>query len=433
MMSMQRTWPIVLGIAVTAAVSGGGAGDLVHEVAVPGRSNANASLVAREKMVALAWGASTPDGVTDIYVATSRDAGRVFGTPTRVNQVAGEASPSGEQPPRIALIPRTGRDPSIMVVWGAKSAAGTRLLSARSDDGGRSFAPSTVVAGSEASGNRGWESIATASDGSVLAVWLDHRELSHGAATVPMNHGEHRHAASDPQPTDGVARAQLSKLFFGRLDDLSGARSLTGGVCYCCKTALATGRDGAVYAAWRNVYRGNVRDIAFTMSSDRGRTFATPVRVSEDQWVLDGCPENGPALTVDDQKRVHIVWPTLVPGPTSSESTLALFYARSEDGHRFTERQRIPTEGLPGHPEIALGPRGEIVVVWDEQAPGVRRIALARGIVDAKGMTRFVRQSVGDHARAVYPVVARSQRGSIVAWTSGSAGQSVLRVAHVPD
>jgi hypothetical protein len=63
---MKRTWPIVLGMAVTAAVSGRGAGDPAHDVAVPGRSNAHASIVARENVVALAWGASTPDGVTDI-------------------------------------------------------------------------------------------------------------------------------------------------------------------------------------------------------------------------------------------------------------------------------------------------------------------------------------------------------------------------------
>ena len=47
--------------------------------------------------------------------------------------------------------------------------------------------------------------------------------------------------------------------------------ALTGGVCYCCKTALAVGADGAIYAAWRHVYPGNMRDIAFTLSRDGGQ------------------------------------------------------------------------------------------------------------------------------------------------------------------
>src|ERR1700710_3157521 len=89
------------------------------------------------------------------------------------------------------------------------------------------------------------------------------------------------------------------------------------GVCYCCKTSLVTGDDGSLYAAWRHVYPGNIRDIAFTVSRDSGRTFADPVRVSDDRWVLDGCPENGPAMAIDGRNRVHIVWPTLVSGSTA--------------------------------------------------------------------------------------------------------------------
>jgi hypothetical protein len=50
------------------------------------------------------------------------------------------------------------------------------------------------------------------------------------------------------------------------------------------KTTIAAARDGAIYAAWRHVYPGNVRDIAVTMSRDGGRTFAPPVRISDDKW-----------------------------------------------------------------------------------------------------------------------------------------------------
>ena len=71
------------------------------------------------------------------------------------------------------------------------------------------------------------------------------------------------------------------------------------GVCYCCKVAMATAADGAIIAAWRHVYAGNIRDIAFTISRDGGRTFAAPQRLSEDRWQLAGCPDDGPALAVD--------------------------------------------------------------------------------------------------------------------------------------
>ena len=50
-------------------------------------------------------------GTTDVFTAVSRDGGRRFGAPVRVNDIDGDARLNGEQPPHIALVPRTGREP----------------------------------------------------------------------------------------------------------------------------------------------------------------------------------------------------------------------------------------------------------------------------------------------------------------------------------
>jgi hypothetical protein len=63
----------------------------------------------------------------------------------RVSRAGSEAALSGEQPPRVALVPRDNADPAIVVVWTARSATGTRLLSATSDDGTSGRAGETVV------------------------------------------------------------------------------------------------------------------------------------------------------------------------------------------------------------------------------------------------------------------------------------------------
>ena len=405
------------------------------EVGVSGRRNANPSIAAAGRFVALAWGASANDGVTDIFVATSRDAGGSFGAATRANDDRTRANLSGEQPPRVTLIPRAGLDPSIVVVWTVKESAGTRLVASRSDDGGRTYGRPTAVPGSVAAGNRGWESIATDRDGHVVAVWLDHRELATSTGSSSTGHQANaEHAGhSGHGGTDGAARANLSKLMFGGLDDRASVRALTGGVCYCCKTAIATDADGSIYAAWRHVYPGNIRDIAFTTSRDGGRTFTAPARVSEDKWALDGCPENGPSIAVDEQRRIHIVWPTLIPGAKpDAEGTPALFYAMSRDGRTFTPRRRLPTEGVPWHPQVVVGPGGTIVVAWDEQARGSRRVALARGRVDSDGVA-FERQALGDDGAGSYPVLATASGGLLMAWTRGTATQSSVAVRLVPQ
>ena len=417
----------MLGLALMTALVASPAVSPV-EIAVKDRSSGNPSIAASGQFVSLAWTATIKDGAADVFVASSRDGGRTFGTPTAVT-TGGGVSASGEQPPRVALVAREGRDPAIVVVWTSKGSTGTRLLSARSDDGGKSFAAPAAVTGSDAAGNRGWESIATDRDGEVLALWLDHRETATGKSVAPMDHAEHQHLEANQNKADGVARAQLSKLFFAKLAQSGSGRAIVGGVCYCCKTSIATDSANGVYAVWRHVYAGNVRDIAFTMSTDGGRTFGAPVRVSNDNWVLDGCPENGPAIAVDSSKQIHVAWPTLVPAASpSSEPSMALFYATSSDGRRFTARQSIPTEGFPRHPQIALGPHGEAVVAWDERTEGNSRVVIAHGTGDTHGTVHFARQVVGDNASASYPVIATAGDASVIAWQSGTTERTVIRV-----
>jgi hypothetical protein len=418
---------VLLALTVTEAPVDTRSGTTI-DIGLAGRANANVSIGSSGAFVGVAWAARTKDDVTDIYSAMSRDGGRSFAAPVRVNQMPGEASVSGEQPPRIVLS-RSGV-PAIVVVWTAKSASGTRLVSARSTDGGESFGPAAPVPGSDASGNRGWESAAVTADGDVVAVWVDHRE-------VPTRTGDatgtgHQRGATHPlSPGEGVARAQFSQIFFASLNQPGSARAIARGVCYCCKTSVATSVDGTVVAAWRHVYPGNIRDIALATSSDGGRTFAPPVRVSEDNWVLDGCPENGPAVAIDHANAIHVVWPTLIPGSAGADATMALFYATSKDGQRFTTRQQIPTEGVPRHPQIAIGPAGTITVVWDEQLKGERRIVVATGTSGAKNSVHFVRQLVSDEA-GTYPAVTSLTDAAIVTWTSGTTGDSVLRVERHP-
>lgn len=400
-------------------------------IAIAGRTNANPSLASNGRFVALAWGAAGKDGVIDIYAAVSRDAGNTFGAPAQVSNATSRASLSGEQPPRVALVPRQGTEPAIVVVWTTKGNGGTRIVSAESRDGGKTFASPTLVPGTDAAGNRGWESIAIERDGRVAALWLDHRETaSSGMSGTHAGHAAHQAGAHSNEPkADGVARAQLSKLFFGRVGATSAPTAITGGVCYCCKTALVAGADGSLYAAWRHVYPGNRRDIAFTASRDAGRSFSAPVRISEDQWQLDGCPENGPAMAVDTSNRVHVVWPTLVQ--ESGRETLALFYAMSRDGRTFTPRVRIPSTGAAYHPQLTLSRTGTIVVAWEQAGGGPRRIRLAEATPVATGTIAFRAVALPAPDEGTYPTLASTPDGIVAVWTSRPGPSSSLAVTRL--
>lgn len=435
---------------------------------VPERVNSTPWIAANGDFVAVAWGASAAAKMADVYVAVSRDGGRTFGAPVRVNTVAGEGRLGGELPPRVSLARRKGgADPELVVLWNARGAA-TSIKMSKSRDGGKTFDAPIALSSPDAAGDRGWPSLTVDGRGTPHAIWVDHRGLAaarpagapqthtHGTSNAAASTGAQAAAtgaattggaatagaarSADRAAHDGVAMAQKSGLFYASLPG-GGAvsadteRKLTAGTCYCCKTALVTGRDDALFAAWRHVYPGNLRDIAFSVSRDRGRTFSAPVRVSEDGWEIHGCPDDGPAMTVDKRGAVHIVWPTVI-GAKTDEPQGALFYASTSDGRTFTPRVRIPTLGSPKptHPQIVADDRGRLAVAWDEVIDG-QRTAVVRELHQPSSSGAAI--TFGEPLRlatteaSTYPVLASTSRGLLAAWTSGAPAASVITVKQI--
>lgn len=370
-------------------------------LSIPGRSNGTPWVAAAGSFVAVTWGASAA-GKGDIMIAVSRDSGLTFAPPIRVNAIEGEARVSGEIAPRVALLARPAAEPIVTVTWNAKDAR-THIKTARSLDGGRTFHETRSLQSPDAAGDRGWQAAALDSRGMLHAIWLDHRAMATGASTSHEHKGEH----------DGVAMAQRSSLYYASAEGAE--RELFKGVCYCCKTALAIGPNGQLHAAWRHVFANNMRDIAYTVSRDGGRTFAPPARVHEDKWSINGCPDDGPAIAVDRAGTVHLVWPTVLNGEDG-----ALMYSTASNGRPFAPPLRVPTMGSPkpSHPQIAASADGRIMVAWDEVIGGVRTAA-GRQISMRNGKTAFGDVVKFADGSSSYPVLAATPRGWVAVWSTG--------------
>ena len=102
---------------------------------------------------------------------------------------------------------RAGSAPFITVVWTSKGEKGSRIMTARSHDGGLTFGISEVIPAGEGPGNRGWENVATDSLGRTRVVWLDHREMVSDTAKPPLEHNHAGHDASPQSKRDGAAMA----------------------------------------------------------------------------------------------------------------------------------------------------------------------------------------------------------------------------------
>ena len=207
-------------------------------------------------------------------------------------------------------------------------------------------------------------------------------------------------------------------------------RALTGGVCYCCKTAVVATGD-AIYAAWRHVYPGNLRDMAFTMSRDGGRTFSAPLRVSEDQWALEGCPDDGPAMAVDRQNRIHIVWPTLV-GRRRRRRTEHRALLRDVRRRQAVHRARADPDRR--HAASSAHRDRRRCRADDRVGRAGQRVAADRHrprAIDGSGRPRIRREALADGGAGVYPAIAAAGDSTVAVWASNTSTSSSIKVRRI--
>ncbi|HEX7330507.1 MAG TPA: sialidase family protein [Pyrinomonadaceae bacterium] len=283
----------------------------------------------------------------DVILARFGQDGAMQGSPVRVNRQQGVATAWRGDQPSIAVAPGG----AVYVLWTARVEAGSKhgtdVYLSVSNDRGQSFAGEVKVNDDKAPGPHGMHSLAVAADGRIYAAWLDERNVH---TPKPSTKGEGHHMESNRDlylsySTDG-----------GRT--FSANRKVASEACPCCKTALAVSADGTLYAGWRQVLPGSFRHIAVASSTDGGTNFSKPIVVSDDHWVLQGCPVSGPSLSVDRAGSLKVLWFAAGEG-----SAPGIYFAESKDqGRTFTPRQLLSQESVRGTPALTASQNNSIAL-----------------------------------------------------------------------
>ena len=352
-----------------------------------------------------AWVEEDKD-IRTILFARSDKPGGSLGAPVRVNEPS-ETPYYRQESPALVV-----RGANVFISWSLthpkitadKPFAGELRLS-RSTDGGRTFAPSVLVNDDGLVIQHTFDSLLVASDGTVHIAWIDGREARKEPGTFATRSTDH-------------GRTIATNL---KLDD---------DTCVCCRTALGMSADGVVYAAWRKIFDGDIRETVVSRSIDGGETYSASVVVGNDRWVYPACPHRPASIGVDRQGRLYVVWYT-----EGANETPAIYLAYSDDqGRTFSDKKQLNrSKGtFPDHPQMVADPEGRIVVIWEEQSPVRREVVASYSLDRGRSFSQPVKLN---EKNGQTPTVAVNQQGTVVmGWKEHAmpAHRLVLQTMQLP-
>lgn len=236
-------------------------------------------------------------------------------------------------------------DGSLAAHWLVKSGSGTYAYDvniARSKDGGKTWGKPVVPHTDGTQTEHGFVSMMPLPDGRVGAVWVDGRNLKD-----VKDHEE----KGKPLPVSMTLR-------YAAIDaegKLSDETELDERVCECCQTSAAITAEGPI-AVYRDRSEKEVRDT-YVVSNKQGN-WNKPQPVFSDNWEINGCPVNGPAIAADG-KRVAVAWYT-----EANESPRVKTAFSNDAGVTFGKAIEVDDGETRGRVDVLMLPDGSALICW---------------------------------------------------------------------
>ena len=188
-------------------------------------------------------------------------------------------------------------------------------------------------------------------------------------------------------------------------------------VCECCQTAAAVTSEG-ILTAFRDRSQQEIRDIKVSRLDNGAWTQETSLH--DDNWKIDACPINGPALSARG-RQVAAAWFT---APNDNGRAFAAF---SQDaGKTWSAPVRLDDAASLGRVDIELMDDGSAVASWVEFADGRSRFKVRR--VAASGSRSAAIEVPGAGRVSGYPRMTRLSDELVFAWSEGEGGPQLKGV-----
>jgi hypothetical protein len=368
-----------------------------------------AMAAARDRSAYIAWIEHGANKEADVFVAHLDAEGRTKSAPVRVNPNAGEAKGWRGDPPTIAVAP----DKTVYVGWTARAPGGghgTTLYLSASRDEGRTFDAPVKVNDDERPASHAMHSLAVAADNRVYMAWLDERNVAPAMEQMPgmnqktMEHKEpnsevffaaskdggrtfspNRRLAGEICPCcktallaapDNRVYVSWRQVLPGDYRHIAVAASMDGGEsfapskivsdddwkitgCPVSGPALVLAGDNALRVAWYTAGERGSAGLYWAESRDNGQTF------SERRALASGQVRGNPQLLADRQNNLFAVWESDDKEPRILSVRLGDDGAATE-GTPLADSAELPALALAGD-DILVGyivTDGERRAIW---------------------------------------------------------------------
>lgn len=225
-----------------------------------------------------------------------------------------------------------------------------------------------------------------------FAAWLDGRNTGGGHGTA---NGEHQGAMS------------IRAAFLDNEGNLDQESLLDDKICDCCQTSAVFTGEGPI-VAYRDRSDEEIRDISIVRWTGSG--WSDPKVVHADNWVIPGCPVNGPVLAASDSN-VALAWFT----SPDQHSKIKLTFSK-DAGETFGSVVQIDNGHPIGRLDMEMIEDGSVYISWMEAQGEIGQIMLAHYSGAGDLIDQFVLADNRSDRASGFPRMTRRGKDLIVAW-----------------
>lgn len=289
-----------------------------------------------------------------------------------------------------------------------KSAKGTYTYDVKlaiSNDNGNNWKSAFKPHRDNTKSEHGFVSKVAMSDSTFMTVWLDGRQFAYAEKDTTLQ--KEMTLRSAKINTNGEL-----------LDEFL----IDNRVCDCCQTDIAMTHDGPMLV-YRDRSDKEIRDTYFSLFTN-GK-WSIPKAVYNDDWNINGCPVNGPAIS-SKNNTTATTWYTMQDG--MSKVKIAFYNASSNS---FNAPITVDFIDPLGRIDIEVVDANSALVSWVDAVENQTKIQLQRIYKDGTKSEVFSVSSTSPKRSSGFPRMVIKDDCVYVAWTDSNNGSLQVKTVKV--